>query len=260
MNSEVLDIVKNMCLFDDTFMSKVFENNIECTQLIVNIILGREDIIVKDVKTQFTNQTIVGKESALDVYAVDSEGRPINIEVQRNDIGASRKRARYYSSLIDTYNLYPKQKYDELPESYVIFITENDVLRQGLPVYKIDRVIEQIGEKFGDGSHIVYVNGSYRGNDDLGKLMFDFSQKTADNIYFEKIKDRVKYLKNEKEGVNEMCALVEEYAEKKAAAVRAEGRVEGSIAALDKLLKEGLISAEVYLKTKNEIINPVSAQ
>ena len=44
-------------------------------------------------------------------------------------------------------------------------------------VYTVERYVN-IREKkvlFDDGPHIIYVNGKYRGNDEAGKLMHDFS-------------------------------------------------------------------------------------
>ena len=56
-----------------------------------------------------------------------------------------------------------------------IFITSNDVLKGGLPIYTKERTIQETGALFKDKAHIVYVNGSYRGNDDIGWLMHDFN-------------------------------------------------------------------------------------
>lgn len=45
----------------------------------------------------------------------------------------------------------------------------------GLPLYHVDRVVQEIGKGFGDGSHIIYVNGTYKNDDEpIGKLMHDF--------------------------------------------------------------------------------------
>ena len=62
-----------------------------------------------------------------------------NVEGQRSDSGAVAKRARYNSSLLDANLTRKGDAYDTLNETYVIFITENDVLRGGLPVYHINR-------------------------------------------------------------------------------------------------------------------------
>lgn len=50
---------------------------------------------------------------------------------------------------------------------------------KGLPIYSIERCIMETGELFGDGEHIKYVNGKYRGQSQLGRLMHDFSCTNA---------------------------------------------------------------------------------
>ena len=55
------------------------------------------------------------------------------------------------------------------------------------PIYPVERYIT-IGEEkvlFGDGSHILYVNGKYRGDDEVGKLMHDFSCTDPDDMNYE---------------------------------------------------------------------------
>ena len=42
-----------------------------------------------------------------------------------------------------------------LPEIYIIFITEKDVLKSDLPIYHIDRVIEETKELFNGETHII---------------------------------------------------------------------------------------------------------
>ena len=49
--------------------------------------------------------------------------RDRNVEVQRADVGADAHRARFHSSMLDTKMLKAKQKFKELHDSYVIFIT-----------------------------------------------------------------------------------------------------------------------------------------
>ena len=85
-----------------------------------------------------------------------------NIEIQRDDKGASVKRARYNSSLIDANITEPGEQYEKLNETYVIFITEHDVLKGGRPIYRIERTVQETGESFGDGTHILYVNAQMK--------------------------------------------------------------------------------------------------
>lgn len=84
------------------------------------------------------------------------------VEIQRSDAGAGAKRARHNSSLLDAHILKPGDNTEDIPDSYVIFITENDVMKGNQSIYPVERYVT-IGENkvlFGDGSHIHMLMGS----------------------------------------------------------------------------------------------------
>ena len=60
------------------------------------------------------------------------------------------------------------------------------------------------------GTHILYVNGEYRGDSDLGKLMHDFNCTDAEDMYFDLLAEKTRYLKENPKGVNEMCKVMED--------------------------------------------------
>ena len=76
----------------------------------------------------------------LDVYLKDSD-KVIDIECQSNLKPALGKRTRYYQSMIDIDNLMKGEKYDNLKESYILFICKDDPFKDekenhfGLPCY-----------------------------------------------------------------------------------------------------------------------------
>ena len=98
----------------------------------------------------------------------------------------------------------------ELPETYVVFITEHDVIGDGQPLYKVERYISGSNKKFEDGSHIVYVNGAYRDETPVGKLMHDFSCTYPANMHYEMLAERVRFFKESKEGIAIMCKVMED--------------------------------------------------
>ena len=53
----------------------------------------------------------------------------------------------------------PGDRYEQLPETYVIFITENDYFHSGCPLYHVERMIRELARPFEDRAHILYVNG-----------------------------------------------------------------------------------------------------
>lgn len=94
----------------------------------------------------------------------------------------------------------------------LLFITENDVMKGNQPIYPVERYITIGGNKvlFGDGSHILYVNGKYRGNDEIGKLMHDFSCTNPDDMNYEILAKRARYFKQDEKGVATMCKIMED--------------------------------------------------
>lgn len=212
----VEQIVDDMDLFDDDLMSMVFDRNIPATELLLRIILKQGDITVISVVSQrgFQNPIVGGRDIRLDILAKDSTGRYYNIEVQKKPEGAHVRRARFNSSMMDVRMLKAGQEFSELRDSYMVFITQTDIFGHGLPVYTVNRHFEEIEDSFNDGSHIVYVNGSYQGEDAIGKLMHDFGCKESKDIYYPELAEGVKHFKEEG-GRKIMCEAVEKYAETK---------------------------------------------
>lgn len=174
---DINGLIDRLTLFDDDLMSRVFDKNIEATELVLRIILGRKiKVISVDGQDELKSHEIGGRNITLDVHALDGNGEEIDIEIQGNPEGANIRRARYHSSVIDSRMLREGQNFKELRDSYVIFIYRHDKFRKGLPLYHIDRYISETKEVFDDGSHIIYVNGNYRGQDEIGQLMKDFHQ------------------------------------------------------------------------------------
>ena len=89
-------------LMDDDFMGVVFNNNIEATQLVIDIVLRNKNIKVKSVTTQKECRSLRGRTIKLDIFAEDNNGIPIDIEIQRADKGAVPQRARFHSSMMDS--------------------------------------------------------------------------------------------------------------------------------------------------------------
>ena len=210
----VEQIVDDMDLFDDDLMSMVFDRNIPATELLLRIILKQVDITVISVVSQsgFQNPIVGGRDIRLDILAKDSTGRYYNIEVQKKPEGAHVRRARFNSSMMDVRMLKAGQEFSELRDSYMVFITQKDIFGHGLPVYTVNRHFEEIEDSFNDGSHIVYVNGSYKGEDAIGKLMHYFGCKESKDIYYPELAEGVKHFKEEG-GRKIMCEAVEKYAQ-----------------------------------------------
>ena len=207
-HQEDLQRLRGFRLLDDDFMTKVFED-ISCAELLLRIILNDEGIRVLEAHSQRGIKNLQGRSVKLDILAVDSHNRVFNVEVQRSDRGAGAKRARYNSALIDANVTEPGDQYEDLNETFVIFITENDVMKAGLPIYHIDRVVRETGKLFEDEEHIIYVNSQIKDETKLGRLMHDFSCTDAKDMYNKVLADRVRYFKEDERGVEMMCREME---------------------------------------------------
>lgn len=237
-------------LLDDDFMKMVFDNNIEATELLLNVFFDRYDMKVLSVVSQREIKNPNGRSIRLDIYAVDSEGHHYDIEVQRQDRGAGERRARFNSSLLDTKLLKVGQNPDEIPDSYVIFITENDVRKQNRPIYRFHRRDDETNEIFDDGSHIIYVNGAYQNEENrIGQLMHDFRAVSADQMHNKVLADRVRYFKEDVKGVEAMCKVMED--------MRNEAVHDDRIRIAEGMLKMGTIEYEDIAKLTNLTVEEV---
>lgn len=235
-HQEDLQRLRGFRLLDDDFLTKCFEGDSECIELVLQIVLDKPDLKVMDVHTQVFVENLLNRSVRLDVLATDSMGRKFNIEIQRADRGAGRKRARYNSSMMDANLLEKGEDFDNLPETFVIFITENDVMGKGKPLYQVERCFLETGEKFEDGSHILYVNGAYRDETPIGKLMHDFSCTDPSDMYYGVLADRVRFFKESKEGIAVMCKAMED--------MRNQTLKEGMIDVAKRMLTDGTLTLE----------------
>ena len=249
-HQRALNIIKRWRLMDDDFMKRCFKDNVPAVECILRIIMEKPDLQVTTVQIEDTIPNLSGRGIRMDVHATDSTGTEYDIEVQRADKGAGTKRARFNSSLLDLNSLKKGSDYELLPESYVIFITEHDVLEHGLARYHVNRIIEELNQRFDDGEHIIYVNGEYRGNDDIGKLMNDFRSENVEDMILEPLKETVNRYKNNPEEVAVMCAELEKWSLEERQEGRQEGRMESQVEFALEMLKDGVSLEKIAQYTK----------
>ena len=240
---KLLVFLKKSSLFTDKFFSLCLKNkDFNPMQYLIRLLLNNDKIVITNVVGQYQITSSGGKISVFDAYGeeikivetIDPETQKktteeikirYNIEIQRVSAGADPKRARFYSATFDAENLGKKQDYKELTESYIIFITEHDVLGEGQTIYYVDRFIEWknkegkvIGRKpFNDGAHIIYLNASLKGKKNLPKerltelerALHDLHCVDYRDMYCEELREPVKYLKETEEGETFMLDFFE---------------------------------------------------
>lgn len=211
LKEENLAKISKFILMDDTYMTAFFNEQLELTQFILRIIMKKDSLVVKSARTQKPFKNIQGRSITLDVTAVDENGTQYDIEVQQESSCANPKRARYHSSMLDSNALLPGDDFEELSETYVIFITSKDYWKQDLPIYTVNRHIEETDmSPFEDDAHIVYANGEHTDNTPLGKLMHDFKCANPTEMYYSNLAERAHFLKDTEGGYDNMCKIMEE--------------------------------------------------
>ena len=244
-------IIKNFTLMSDIFMRNVFKQR-ECLEYVLQVIMEKQDLKVIDQIIQKDYKNLQGRSAIMDCVARDSEGKQFDVEIQQDNESASPKRARYHSGLMDMNTLNPGQDFDELPESYVIFITSDDILGYGFPIYHIDRHIKEADDSFQDEAHIIYVNSRKQEDTELGRLMHDLHCKNADKMHSPVLAKRVHELKDTQKGVELMCHEMEK--------IYSEGMESGELKAKKETalsLAEMGLPVEKIAKAVNHNVNEV---
>ena len=241
IDPRMLERIRAFRLMDDDFMTIVFSSDPKAAEFLLRIILERDDLTVKSCMSQQEKRNLYGRSVILDIIAEDTEHKLYNIEIQRSDKGNSPKRVRYNAAMIDSHTLHRGKDFTDLPELYIIFITEHDYLKLKKPYYKVKKyfdVTDKNGQKiaYDDGINVMYVNGTYRGNDAIGKLMHDFCTPNADDMYYAEIAKRVKFHKQEEQGVGKVCRVWEQYGDER----ETEGIKKGKLTGLREGKRVGL--------------------
>lgn len=240
---------------DDDLMRMMFRNNMPLAQMVLRILTGIDDLVLTDNKTQYDLKHLLGARSiCLDVFASDSKGVKYDLEIQRADKGASPKRARYHSSALDTELLLVNEDFENLPTTYTIFITENDVRGGARASYFFERRDTETNEPFGDDEYILFINGAYNNKEDdsdLAKLIHDFGCTKPSDMYFSEMSESAHKYKETEEGVSEMCKMMEDMRNNAQEA----GEKIGMIKTLIALVKDGILSLAEAAKRANMTVD-----
>ena len=105
-----------------------------------------------------------------------------------------------------------------------------------------------LGKKFGDGTHIIYVNGATRSETEIGKLVHDLLCRDAAEMYFEVLRKRVSEFKNSEEGRHYMCEAMERIEARGEARGKREGIREGKRETMFAMAKRMLMDGILALK------------
>ena len=205
-------------LLSDVFLSVALDDVPTC-QHIIRVLTGKEDLMVKQVRTQYVIAKINSRTVRLDVLAEDSEGKLYQIEIQRQDTVDHPRRVRYYGALADSEFLAKGREYYELPDRMQFYISETDIWKEGETVYPVTKRLGEDGPIYDDGEYIFYVNAEVDDGSRIAKMMKYFKTADPNDDSEGDLSKRVHYLKCEEGGIDIMCEVAER--------IEARGRLQG---------------------------------
>ena len=108
----------------------------------------------------------------------------------------------------------PGAKFKNVPHVCSIYISKFDMFQGGKTVYHIDRVVRETGMAVDNGMQEIYVNTKIDDGTEVAELMHIFTVQDAyDFEKFPKTSARKKQFKDHEGGEEEVCELVEQYAQ-----------------------------------------------
>ena len=227
---------------------RVVLKDIRCTEYILQTILRKPRLHVKEQVLQEDLKNLQGRSVILDCLCTDESGAVYNIELQNSRSGASPLRARYHAGIIDMHILKAGENFTRLPESYVIFICRKDVLKENRQIYHVKRIIEESGNTFPDKAQIIYINTEKSSDDELGRMIKDFYTEDPKEIHSAVLARRIAELKipskAEKGEDAEMTTYYDRLKRQWKKEGRAEGKAEGKAEGIEQGINEGAANAE----------------
>ena len=198
---------RDIPLENDAMFAEVMRRKDLCIGLLETIFEGRRirDIVYEDGLSPEAQKYIAfnpgNKSIRLDVYFEDGD-TVYDIEIQKADKGNLPKRTRMYSSMMDANMLDKGLEYEELKDSYVIFICMFDPFEKGLARYTFRSICEEAeGLPLGDGRCIMFLNT--KGS--IGELGSDM------DAFFEYLNGGVASIGTGKDSGSEFVEMVDNY-------------------------------------------------
>ena len=233
------ELVRSFTMFDDDFFAVVMEDK-AAAQEVLRVLTEIPDLVVKEIKTQYSIRNLGTHSVILDALAEDSQHKLYNLELQVADQDDHQKRVRYYQSNIDISYLDKGRKYEDLPELYLIYMTKFDLFHLGQTKYTIYRGIAGTDVILDNGVHELYINAANDDGTEIAELMEFFTETGTRKQQFPDLSGRIQYLKEEQEGVDRMCEAVRKYGDERQAAGMKQGMQQGQLQERKDMIRNAL--------------------
>ena len=228
---EKLEQIRELRPIDDIFFQVLASNPRVCEEML-RVILEDKELTVLEVIPQSSEANLLGRSVRLDALCTLGNGKLVNIEVQRADNDDHFRRVRYYASLITAAETDPGTRFADIPDLYIVYITEHDFIKEKKTTYHLDHVLRETGTVIHNGLEVIFVNTEILDGTEIAELMQCFMQKTVENPKFPAFSNEVRQLKETEGGKHTMSDVLLNIMERERAEARAEGLAEGRAAGL----------------------------
>lgn len=223
----------------------------------LRVILKDDNLRVVEVVVQNSIKNLQGRSVRLDALCIRGNGRPCNIEVEKSNDKHHLKRVRYNASCITANIIEPGEKFENVPDIDMVYISAFDLFKLGRVIYHVEPTILEADKVIDNELHEVYVNTEIQDESDISELMQCFLQTEVNNKKFPKLAQRIDFLKHNDEGVKYMCEISDEIREEGRAEGRAEERKKAIVNMLKKLTIEDIIDLGYDRQFVLQVINAI---
>ena len=208
--AKIREEAKKLNPIDDLMFRTMAEDKAFCEE-ILRVILSDPALTV----LESTPQYVLG------------DGRKTDIEVQRANDTDHQRRVRYNGAILTTNLTDPGEKFENIPDVCVVFISRFDIFEGNHSLYHVDRIIRETGKVVDNGFEEVYVNAKVKDGSEVSELMEVFVDDAAYNSKFPVTSGSKRRYKTTEEGQQVMCEIMERIAKEERNEGRLEGRLEG---------------------------------
>ena len=212
--AKIREEAKKLNPIDDLMFRTMAEDKEFCEE-ILRVILQDEKLVVLESTVQYAGTNPQGRSVILDAKCVLGDERKIDIEVQKRDDDDHQRRVRYNGAILTTNITDPGEKFQDVPDVCVVFISKFDIFNGNHSLYHVDRIIRETGEKVDNGFEEVYVNAKVKDGSDVSELMEVFVNDDAYNNKFPITSSIKRRYKETEEGQSRMCEIMEKNAKEK---------------------------------------------
>lgn len=193
------DQLRALRLGDDNGFTIVLNNNIKGAEFMARTLTGRRNLSIVEAHTQHTVRNPFGHSVVFDIFARDSSGDLICIDIQKVFSGwkdASRRMLQY-ASMLNLHALEKGSEYGMAKEVFVVFIFDTDIVGDGRALYEYRMRMEDGMELMDANMTIIVANGAYRDTieSDISKLFSDLQESDPGKMKVPVLREAMERLK-----------------------------------------------------------------